>query len=200
MILQFITGLYFLFGMNFQSCNDPQFPYDYSLEFEMRKKNSFYVSLEKQRLMDEEYVDYEVWLIQRWKFLEANAKTLRLDGRDVTVYQIDLRGVYKNWSAGIGEYWENVFGEPHPQKMIGSPSTRFFFGKKLDFEINFFLFPLDVSFNSDISTSDFINYNHEENLWLTFDLISFLDLYVKASVKDFGYLRWSQSMGIKLNL
>ena len=175
--------------MNFQSCNDPQFPYDYSLEFEMRKKNSFYVSLEKQRLMDEEYVDYEVWLIQRWKFLEANAKTLRLDGRDVTVYQIDLRGVYKDWSAGIGEYWEN-----------GSPSTRIFFGKKLDFEINFFLFPLELSFTSDVSTSDFINYNHKENLWLTFDLISFLDLYVKASVKDFGYRRFSTSFGIKINL
>ena len=189
MILQFLTGIYLMFSMSFQSCNDSAMPYDWSIEFELRKKDSYYLSLEKQRLMDQEYTNYEILLTQRWKFLEANAKTLRLDGRDVTIYQVDLRGLYKNWSAGIGEYWQN-----------GMPETRFFFGKQLDFDINFFLFPLELSFKSDISTIDFITYNHEEHLWLTFDFVSFLDLYVKANVFDYGYIRWRTSVGIKVNL
>lgn len=183
------TGLYLFFNVAFQSCNDPAMPYDWSIEFELRKKNSYYISLEKQRLMDTEYINYEILLTQRWKFLELNAKTLRLDGRDVTIYQVDIRGIYKNWSAGIGEYWQN-----------GDPETRFFFGKQLDFEINFFLFPLELSFKSDISTKDFVNYCHEEHLWLTFDLITFLDLYVKATIKDYGYLRWDTKFGVKINL
>ena len=189
MILQFLTGLYLLFNFSFQSCNSPQFPYDWSIEMEVRKKDSYYMSLEKQRLMDNEYVNYEIWLTQRWKFLEANAKTLRLDGRDVTIYQVDVRGLYKNWSIGVGEYWHN-----------GDPETRFFFGKQLDFEINFFLFPLDVSFKSDISTKDFIKYSHEQHLWLTFDFVSFLDLDVKATVQDYGLIRFNTKFGVKINL
>lgn len=189
MITQFITGLYLMLSMAFQSCDDPQFPYDYSLEMELRKKNFVYVSLEKQRMMDQEYLNYEAWLTHRWKFLEMNAKTLRLDGRDITIYQVDLRGVYKDWSAGIGGYWHNNDAE-----------IRFYFGKQLDFDINFFLFPLELSFKSDVSTKDFITYYHEEHLWLTFDFVSFLDLYVKGTMKDFGYIRFSTSCGIKVNL
>jgi len=188
-MLSYIVGLYLLFNMSFQSCNDPQFPYDWSMQMEVRKKNSFYLSLEKERLMDREYTNYEVWLTQRWKYLELNGKTLRLDGRDITTYQIDIRGLYKNWSAGIGEYWYN-----------GNPETRFFFGKQLDFDIKFFLIPLEVSFKSDISTKDFVVYNHEEHLWITFDFISFLDLYVKADVFDYGYLRWRTRLGVKINI
>ena len=189
MLTHILTGIYLMFNVAIQSCNDPQYPYDWSIETEIRKKDSYYLSMQKQRLMDQEYVNYEVWLTQRWKFLELNAKTLRLDGRDVTIYQVDLRGLYKNWSAGLGEYWHN-----------GDPETRFFFGKQLDFDINFFLFPLELSFKSDISTTDFITYSHEEHLWLTFDFISFLDLYVKADVFDYGYIRWRTAVGVKVNL
>jgi len=189
MILQFLTGIYLMFNIAFQSCNDIKYPYDWSIEMELRKNNSVYVSIEKQRLMDKEYLNYELWFTFPYKFLEGNVKTLRLDCRDVTIYQTDIRGIYKNWSAGIGEYWDN-----------GIPSTRFFFGKRLDFNIKFFLFPIELSFRSDVSTSDFKTYNHEENLWLTFDFISFMDLYCKAEVKDYGYLRWKTRFGIKFNL
>ena len=188
-ILKLLTGIYLMFNVNFQSCNDISMPYDWSAELEIKKGNSFYLCLESQRLLDKQYVNYEQRISVPYKFLELNGKTLRLDGRDITIYELDLRAVYKKWSVGVGEYWEN-----------GIPSTRFVFGKRFDIDINFFLFPIDVSFRSDVSTTDFKIYNHEENLWLTFDLISFLDLYVKMDVKDYGLLKWQSKFGIKFNL
>lgn len=100
--------------------------------------------------------EHEYRINYTYKYLTGRARWQKNTMVDLNIYQIDLRGLWKGWSAGCLESWDTA------------PTTYFIFGKQFKFNFDFFIIPGHLEITSDFMTHDFKIWNYENTMNLKF--------------------------------
>jgi len=188
--MNILTGIYLILSLAFNSSNVVVEDYDYSIDLKLYKSNVFFIDIEKARSMGQEFLNSDICYRYNFNAFSTSARWLHNSGRDIDIYQIDVRWNYtKNLNVGGAIVWEN-----------GIPARKVVFGANYLTKLKFFLIPLNVDVRSDVYTGDFRSYSHAEKVIATFDFISLLGLYFDLSVEDFNLLNWKTTVGLKVNL
>ncbi len=188
--MNILAGIYFILSLTFNSASFPAVDYDYSIDLKLHKTNVFHVEVEKLRQAGKEFINSDIYYNYRLGSFGTSLRWLHNSGRDIDIYQLDVRWYYaKHLNVGGAIVWEN-----------GTPTRKLLTGVNYNTTIKFFLIPLNAEVRSDVFTGDFKTYSHSEKVIVTFDLISLLGLYFDLSIEDFNMINWESTLGLKINL
>ena len=175
----------FTFGTSFSARSSQMgniFDYEIAIEFE--KIDLIYLEIEKERENGINFYNHEFKLTFSRPYFIANSKWLNIESNDIDLKQIDVRGVYSNYSIGAAHKWINDI-----------PETNIITGIKYNTRLYVFNFLLV----QDFLTKDFKNWDTETMCKVDLD-IYFIKVYWKSQILNIGILDWSTKMGIFIKL
>ena len=208
LILTFIPvilfSLEFGFSYSMRNAKEKGCKYDYEFATELNVSDRFYGEIEKERENGESYLNYELKLMQKWANLTLTAKRDYIDSRDKDKISLTAKGRYLvdstridlfilkfvtegYWNAGLRQEWDKKI-----------PSTNVVFGRSLKKELNFFLFPAVFEYSLDFYSSDFVDWKMESEVELKFEILTYLDFFMRYKTKDKDV--WQYKTGVIIDI
>ena len=188
--MNILTGIYLVLSLAFNGANVPTKEFDYSVNVILYKPSVFHVDVERLRQAGKEFLNSDIYYNYRYKAFSTSLRWLHNSGRDIDIYQSDVRWHFtKHLNVGGAIVWQN-----------GIPERKMVCGANHLTRIKFFLLPLTIEARSDVYTGDFKKYSHAEKVVVVLDVISLLGLYFDLSIEDFDLIDWSMTAGLKVNL
>lgn len=213
------NGIYADLGIELRtSREDEDDPVDFTIRMEFEKVRSFYILMQRERLMGKYYTDYDFRFTQNFylytakdtegklgkgvslrsrkkerikelKFFEVNIKTFSIQIRDIDIIHADARLSFYGYSAGVAQQWENKI-----------PVTKFVVGKYAYKDLKFFLLPARFEMYTDALTEDFKQFDNETFLSATFALSSLLGIRFSVLMKNYTKLELLTLLSFRVNI
>jgi hypothetical protein len=156
--------------------------WDTRAEIRREDRNWRFVGIYETR---DTYNTYEVKYARYWHIIQTQAKALSYGGSDI--YHLDLRYRYRGSNVGVVQQWE-----------AGKPKSYLVAGTNYSKEINFFLTPARLQWESDMMTRDLKKYVWESNVRAELQIITLLSGELSVIMRDYGSIRWLIYTGLRL--